>query len=87
MNELLERESEKLARCWMQHKRPWLRGYLVASVEDPRVNLLSMARMRELFARHGFTAQVLHIGTFLREYVGGGQTHNPNAYTFLLSAL
>jgi SAM-dependent methyltransferase len=61
--------------------------HIVRPIDDYHWNLLSMARMRKLFARHGFTAQVLHIGTFLRDYIGGGQTHNPNAYTFLLSAL
>ena len=61
-------------------------NHIVRPIEDYHWNLLSMARTRELFARHGFMAQVLHIGTFLREYAGGGQTHNPNAYTFLLSA-
>jgi SAM-dependent methyltransferase len=60
--------------------------HVVRPFEDYHWNLLSMARMRDLFARHGFAAQVLHIGTFLREYVGAGQTHNPNGYTFLLSA-
>jgi SAM-dependent methyltransferase len=63
-----------------------IRDHVVRPVEEYHWNLLSMARMRELFARHGFAAQVLHVGTFQREYVGGGQSHNPNAYTFLLSA-
>jgi hypothetical protein len=43
-----------------------------------------MARLRELFAVCGFTGQVLHIGTFLRRQTGCDQTHNPNAYSFLL---
>jgi hypothetical protein len=47
-------------------------------------NMLSMSRTRELFLRHGFSAQVLHVGTFLREKTGCGRTHNPNAYTFVL---
>jgi SAM-dependent methyltransferase len=58
--------------------------HVVRPVDDYHWNLLSMARMRELFASHGFAAQVLHIGTFLREHIGGGYNHNPNAYTFLL---
>jgi hypothetical protein len=43
-----------------------------------------MGRMKELFAGCGFAARVLHIETFLRQQVSGEQTHNPNAYTFLL---
>jgi SAM-dependent methyltransferase len=53
-------------------------------VEDYHWNTLSMARMRELFARHGFAARVLHAGAFLRQRIGCYQTHNPNAYTFIL---
>jgi len=30
---------------------------------------------------------VVHIGTFLRQQIGCEQTHNPNAYTFLLHPL
>jgi len=38
-----------------------------------------------MLASQGFLAQVIHIGTYLRETMGCDQTHNPNAYTFLLS--
>jgi SAM-dependent methyltransferase len=48
-------------------------------------NLLSMARMKEMFADCGFAAQAVHIGSFLRRQTGCDQTHNPNAYTFLLA--
>ena len=44
-----------------------------------------MGIMRELFAQHVFEAQVIHVATFLRQQLGCGYTHNPNAYTFLLS--
>ena len=47
-------------------------------------SLLSMARMKELFAECGFAARVVHIGAFLRQQIGCEQTHNQNAYTFLL---
>ena len=57
----------------------------VRPVEEYHWNLLSMARMRELFANCGFAASVVHIGTFLRQHIGCEQTHNPNAYTFLLN--
>jgi SAM-dependent methyltransferase len=56
----------------------------VQPVDDYHWNLLSMARMRELFAACGFAASVVHIGTFLHQQIGCEQTHNPNAYTFLL---
>jgi ubiquinone/menaquinone biosynthesis C-methylase UbiE len=58
----------------------------VRPVDDYHWNRLSMRRMRELFAGCGFEAHVVHIGTFLRRQIGCEQTHNPNAYTFLLSA-
>jgi SAM-dependent methyltransferase len=59
-------------------------AHQVRPVEEYHWNLLSMARMKELFAACGFEAQVIHIGTFLRQQVGCKQTHNPNAYTFFL---
>ncbi len=46
MDEALRQESEKLARSWMRHDAGWLRDYLVAGVEDPRLNLQS------IFSRH-----------------------------------
>jgi len=61
-----------------------VRDHQVCPVDEYHWNLLSMNRMKELFAECGFTAQVVHIGTFLRQQVGCEQTHNPNAYTFLL---
>jgi len=63
-----------------------IRDHVVRPVEEYYWNLLSMERMRELFVRHGFTSQVLHLGTFLRRAFGSQQTHNPNAYTFYLAA-
>ena len=53
-------------------------------VREYHWNMLSMARMKELFADCGFAAQAVHIGAFLRSKTGCDQTHNPNAYTFLL---
>ncbi len=57
--------------------------HVVRPVDEYHWNLLSMSGMKELFARHGFEAQAVHIGTFLRDITGCDQTHNPNAYTFL----
>lgn len=56
----------------------------VRPVDDYHWNLLSLPRMRELFAAQGFETQAIHIGEFLRRQVGCDQVHNPNAYTFLL---
>jgi SAM-dependent methyltransferase len=63
-----------------------IRDHIVRPLNDYHCNLLSMARTRELFAARGFKAQVIHIGTFLREQLGCELTHNPNAYTFMLRA-
>ena len=61
-----------------------IREHVVRPVDEYHWNTLSMARMRELFAGHGFDAQVIHIGKFLHREVSCEETHNPNAYTFLL---
>jgi SAM-dependent methyltransferase len=42
MHDTLKLESEKLARSWMQHEPAKLCEYLVAGVEDPRINLQSI---------------------------------------------
>ena len=42
MHDTLKLESEKLARSWMQHEPAKLRDYLVAGIEDPRINLQSI---------------------------------------------
>jgi SAM-dependent methyltransferase len=42
MRDSLKIESKKLARSWMQHEPAKLREYLVAGVEDPRINLQSI---------------------------------------------
>jgi SAM-dependent methyltransferase len=56
----------------------------VRPTEEYHWNTLSMAGMKALFAAEGFRVQVLHIGSFLRGQLGCEQTHNPNAYSFLL---
>jgi SAM-dependent methyltransferase len=61
-----------------------IRDHEVRPVDDYYWNRLSMGRVRELFAEGGFQARVVHIGTFLRRQIGCEETHNPNAYTFLL---
>jgi SAM-dependent methyltransferase len=61
-----------------------VRDHQVRPVDEYHWNLLSMGRMKELLAECGFAARVVHIGAFLRRQIGCEQTHNLNAYTFLL---
>lgn len=42
MEQSLQQESEKLARSWLRHDPGMLRDYLVAGVEDPRINVQSI---------------------------------------------
>src|SRR5262249_28346975 len=42
MTPALKQETESLARSWARHESAWLRDYLVAGVEDPRINLQSI---------------------------------------------
>jgi len=58
--------------------------HVVRLVDEYHWNTLSMSCMKDLFAAQDFTAQVVHIGTFLRETTGCDRAHNPNAYTFVL---
>ena len=57
--------------------------HMVRPRDDYFWNLLSLGRMRELFASHGFRGRAIHIDTFLSHHTGR-QTHNPNAYTLFL---
>jgi ubiquinone/menaquinone biosynthesis C-methylase UbiE len=59
--------------------------HVVRVVDEYHVNTLSLARTRELFAAQGFVGQVIHIGAFLRDQAGCRHTHNPNAYSFVLT--
>ncbi len=42
MDETLQRETERLTRSWSRHDAAMLRDYLVADVEDPRLNVQSI---------------------------------------------
>jgi ubiquinone/menaquinone biosynthesis C-methylase UbiE len=52
MHDLLKLETERLARSWMQHEPVKLRDYLVAGVEDPRINLQSIISRHFLVRFH-----------------------------------
>lgn len=58
--------------------------HIVRVVGDYHINTLSLERTEALFIQHGFAVQPLHIGTYLRQRVGCRETHNLNAYTFLV---
>ena len=59
--------------------------HVVRPVEDYHWNLLSVDRCRDLFEGLGFRAQILHIGSFLRDRAGCSTTHNQDAYTIVLA--
>jgi len=50
MEEFLRLETEKLVRSWTQYDAPFLRDYLVADVEDPRINVQSILSRHFLIA-------------------------------------
>jgi ubiquinone/menaquinone biosynthesis C-methylase UbiE len=56
----------------------------VRPTDEYHWNLLSTDQIKKLFATHGFSCQVIHIKSFLRQEFGCDYTHNPNAYTFVL---
>jgi len=53
MDANLKQETEKLVRSWMQYDATFLRDYLVADVEDPRINAQS------ILSRHFLVAELL----------------------------
>jgi SAM-dependent methyltransferase len=58
--------------------------HVIRPVEEYHFNTLSLARMLDLFGRHGFAGEAVHVGSFLRWRFGCARTHNPNAYTLIL---
>ena len=59
--------------------------HVVRPVDEYHWNTLSMARVRDLFARRATAVRVLHIGTFLRWRFRCPATYNDTAYTFLIT--
>ena len=59
--------------------------HFVQATDDYHWNILSQARTKSLFERHGFSVQAIHIDTFLRQRFGCDETHNKNAYTFRIA--
>ncbi len=59
--------------------------HIVREVDDYHLNTLSVSSTCELFKANGFSATVIPIAAFLRERFGCAFTHNPNAYTLVLT--
>jgi SAM-dependent methyltransferase len=85
----LERAVAELCRvtrhglCVQFFQMDEMPDHIVRAVGEYHLNTLSLAKTEALFTQHGFTVQPLHIGSYLRQRVGCGGTHNPDAYTFL----
>lgn len=60
-------------------------GHIVNPVEYYHCNTLSLPLVRELFLRHASGVEVFNIGDYLQECYGCPETHNPNAYTFIVT--
>ena len=58
--------------------------HVVRPTDEYHWNLLSMDQIKKLFVTHGFSCQIIHIKSFLRQEYGCDYTHNPNAYTFIV---
>jgi hypothetical protein len=58
--------------------------HVVRPTDEYHWNLLSMDRIKNIFAAHGFHGQIIQIKSFLGQEFGCDYTHNPNAYTFIL---
>jgi SAM-dependent methyltransferase len=58
--------------------------HVIRPVEEYHFNTLSLTRTLDLFGRHGFVGEAVHVGSFMRWRFGCEQTHNPNAYTLIL---
>jgi ubiquinone/menaquinone biosynthesis C-methylase UbiE len=58
--------------------------HIVKPVGDYHWNKLSMPETKAVFKRYASKVQVIHIDTFLKSKFGCGDTHNKNAYTFIV---
>lgn len=89
MNDRLQAESARLTRSWMQHDQAMLRDYLVAEVEDPRLNVSSILsrhflavalfgdRFQELLAHElRFAATMNWLARFCRSAGDPGERHS-----------
>lgn len=94
MEDFLKRETARLTRSWMRHDATQLGGYLVADVEDPRVNVQSiLTRHFLLTARfaskfNDLMDQELHFAAAMNWLRGrAGELNTSEARAALLHAL
>jgi SAM-dependent methyltransferase len=59
-------------------------AHVVRPAGDYYVNLLSAPATEAVFRRHGASVEAVCIDAMLRARYGGAETHNKNAYTFLI---
>lgn len=59
--------------------------HIVRPVDDYHWNKLSMAKTKALFEHHSSKVAAVHLDTFLRFQYQYAETHNKDAYTFLVS--
>ncbi len=59
--------------------------HIVQAVDDYHWNKLSLGRTKAVLERHTSWVQVIHIDKFLATKFGCGDTHNKNAYTFIIT--
>jgi len=58
--------------------------HIVKAVDDYHWNKLSVGRTKAILERHVSGVQVIHIDKFLASKFGCGDTHNKDAYTFII---
>jgi SAM-dependent methyltransferase len=58
--------------------------HIVKAIGDYHWNKLSMGKTKAIFDRHASLVQVIHIDKFLASKFGCGDTHNKDAYTFVI---
>jgi SAM-dependent methyltransferase len=62
-----------------------MEDHVVREVDDYHLNTLSLSKTCQLFEANGFSAAFLSVAQFLRERFGCEFTHNPNAWTLVLT--
>ena len=58
--------------------------HIINVVDDYYWNKLSLGKIKEILERHTSFVQVIHIDKFLTSKFGCGDTHNKDAYTFII---
>ena len=59
--------------------------HIVKTVDEYHWNKLSVAETRKIFERHASVVKVIHIDKFLASKFGCSDTHNKDAYTFIIT--